>query len=203
MEFSDGSVFSFMPYYLPPELYAEDISENLTWLRKDHNLNDSEEAGLRFASECLRAEKNALRLIARAEQTSAGLSLKLEKRGHDRACIQKVLGYLNEIKLIDDRRFVRLWLASRLARRADSPRYLLRSLCSRGIDADDAKSGINAVLDLETECKLIKRYAEKLRKKKKYAEIIAKNKDNPERSKKFYLKNEGFSPQAIEIVCSE
>jgi len=45
-------------------------------------------------SPSLRAEKIALRLIARAEQCTSGLVRKLERRGFDSACISEVVSKL-------------------------------------------------------------------------------------------------------------
>ncbi|MCL2128065.1 MAG: regulatory protein RecX, partial [Treponema sp.] len=82
MELSDGSLFSFKTCYLPPVCEDESLcgpgAEGL-------EISAAEEEGFRFASSCLRAEKAALRLIARAEQNVFGLARKLEKRGHDAA----------------------------------------------------------------------------------------------------------------------
>jgi len=202
IELSDGSVFSFMPCYLPPSfdesLYTPEICG-------ERNLNDDEEQALRFASACMRAENAALKLIARAEQSSAGLRYKLEKRGHDRACVQRVIFRLQELLLLDERRFVRLWLESRIACRADSPRRLLANLCARGIDRDYAESGIKAALDTATELELLRRYVQKLEKRKNYTKIIGWNNNgkngDAERSLKYHLKSEGFSSLVTEMLA--
>jgi len=141
-----------------------------------------------------KAEKTALNLIARAEQCSAGLSRKLEKRKHDTSVINKVIFNLTEKKLIDDSRYSRFWLQSRL-RFTRSPRQLLSSLCAKGIDRDDAQSALKSVLDEETEYALLERFV------KIYEKKSAKKKDNHgdvTRSLKFLLKNEGFSFQAVQ-----
>ena len=134
----------------------------------------------------IQAEKAALRLIARAEQCSAGLTRKLEKRGYDSASINKVISNLCEINLLDDKRFARLWLLSHM-HLTRSPRRLLSSLCSRGIDLDDAKNTLKEVLDKETELALLERFAKKYTKKTDNKSEI-----------KFLLKNEGFSTKIIE-----
>jgi regulatory protein len=135
-------------------------------------------------------------LIARAEQCSFGLTRKLEKRGFDSACVSAVITRLLELKLVDDRRFAQLWLASRL-RPARSPRRLLSSLQSRGIDRDDAESALKTALDEETEFALLERFAKRLSKK---AERKGKEGIN---SIKFMLRNEGFSMQAIKQYLGE
>ena len=141
--------------------------------------------------EYIHAEKAALRLIARAEQCSAGLTRKLEKRGHDEKSICKVINHLTELNLIDDSRFARFWLQSRL-HFTRSPRQLLSALCARGIDRDDAEAAVKLVLNEETEAALLKKYVKKHSKRK------SGKKGDSARSIKFILKNEGFSHQAIQ-----
>jgi len=146
------------------------------------------------------AEKIALRLIARAEQCSAGLARKLEKRKCDPGAINEVISHLTEKKLIDDNRFACFWLQSRL-RFARSPRRLLSSLCARGIDHDDAQNALKEVLNEETEDALLSRFV------KKHARKISKKKTSESeddiRSLKFLLKGEGFSQAAIQKFCED
>ena len=201
IELSDGSVFSFMPCYLPPIFSDESLFTPGTC--EGRYLNTDEDEGLRFASACMRAEKAALKLIARSEQSFRGLSIKLEKRGHEAPCIQKVLSRLEELKLVDDERYVKLWLESRISRRANSPRHLLACLCRRGIDRSYAESGIKALLDAETELNLLHRYAKNIQKRKNFNGIINKNKTGPAGSLKYHLKCQGFSSQAIEMFLEQ
>jgi len=140
----------------------------------------------------LRAEKAALRLIARAEQCTGGLTRKLEKRGFDAACIGEVISKLTELKLLDDNRFSRLWLESRL-RLPRSPRRLLISLCARGIDREDAQTALKNVLDEDTELVLLKKFAKKYSRKVKGEPRLLKH----------LLKNEGFSRSAINQFLGE
>ena len=139
------------------------------------------------------AEKTALRLIARAEQCKSGLSRKLEKHKYDPAVIDEVISKFIESKLIDDSRYTRLWLQSRL-RLTRSPRQLLVSLCSKGIERDEAEAALRAVLDEETEYSLIERFVKKTQKK------AARKKNKSEeinRSLKSLLRMEGFSLEVI------
>jgi len=135
-----------------------------------------------FTSAC---QQTALRLIARAEQCSAGLRRKLEKRGFEPECINTVIEHLCTLNLIDDNRFAQLWLESKM-RLARSPRRLLIALNSRGIDRDDAETAIKNVLDEETEYALLLRFVKKQTRKKNTSE-------DAKRSLKYLLKNEGFS----------
>jgi len=158
--------------------------------------NPSEKDNSPFAAACLRAEKTALHLIARAEQNTCGLSRKLAKRGHEPACIQTVIARLCEANLVDDRRYARLWLGARINQRAASPRRLFAALCSRGIDHDDAEAALKETLDDETEQQLLERYVHKLQLRRKNSED-----DSPaaaRRSLRYTLKSEGFSSAAIQ-----
>jgi len=185
---SDGSLFSFRNCYLPPEIIETHLLNF-----SEHEITASEEAAFRHASACLRAEKTALRLIARAEQCCSGLKRKLEKRGHEASCVNAVMERLCDLSLLDDSRFARLWLESRL-RFTRSPRQLLSSLCSRGIDRDDAQTALKNVLDDEAEYSLLLRFVKKHEKK-----VKRKTGDDGDvsRTMKYLLKSEGFSHTAI------
>ncbi|MDR0289473.1 MAG: recombination regulator RecX [Treponema sp.] len=190
IELSDGSIFSYKVCYLPPD--SPDAVEGI-------EINSAEEEGFRFASGCLRAEKAALQLIARAEQNTFGLSRKLEKRGHSSACTHAVISQLCETGLLDDRRYGRLWLESRICRQASSPRRLFAALCAR-IDRHDAEAVLKETLNNdEAEQELLKRYAQKLRRKFETGD------EDPaaRRTFRYALKSEGFSSQAIQIFFEE
>ncbi|MDR1105057.1 MAG: recombination regulator RecX [Treponema sp.] len=159
LELSDGSLFSFRLFYLPPHFISDSSYDPGT--AEGRELGEGEEDALRFASACYRAERNALRLIARAEQSESGLAHKLERAGHERSCVRAVLARLSALDAVNDRRFAELWLLSRLGRRADSPRSLLASLRGRGIPGSDAEKSLKKVLDGDTEQDLLVRYAQK------------------------------------------
>ncbi|GHV54577.1 hypothetical protein AGMMS49579_15420 [Spirochaetia bacterium] len=191
IELSDGSLFSFRLCYLPSVFFDDSRYVPGTEISTD------EADAFRFAAACLRAEKAALGLVARAEQCVFGLSRKLERGGHQAACVRTVIDRLTELEIVDDRRFARLWLQSRLNHRADTPRKLLVGLCSRGIDRDAAGGALKSALHYEAEKALLDRY-------------IAKNRllgGGPEAadisSLKFRLKQEGFSSALIQHFREE
>lgn len=197
IEFSDGSLLSFRNCYLPPELSDADFNPNSA---EGRAVSAEEENALRFASACLSAEKAALRLIARAEQCTAGLRRKLEKRKHESACVNAVISRLCELRLLDDSRYAKLWLESRL-RFARSPRRLLSSLCARGIDRDDAEAALKTALDEDAETSLLVRFVKKYARKQ--ANSQTRGGEDAARSLKFLLKSEGFSHAAIQRFLDE
>jgi regulatory protein len=155
LELSDGSLFSFKSCYLPPVFFES------TRYTPGTELSADEEGYFRFASSCLRGEKAALRLVSRAEQTSMGLTRKLEKAGHSAPCVKAVLARLRELEVLDDSRYARMWLQSRLSHRADGPLRLLAALRSRGIPRQDAEEALREALSPPVERALLERFLNK------------------------------------------
>ena len=180
-EFSDGSRLLFSIGYLP-----EDFNANL---EGGLELSGQEEEALQFASSCYLAEKVALRLIARAEQSSLGLTAKLERRGHGSPVVKAVVSRLVERNLLNDERFAKLWVHSRLSYgKAQSPLWLRVSLGKKGIDRTLSVKAVETLLDPETEYALLLKYLEKAG--------ISDGKN--ENYLKTQLKNEGFSFEVLE-----
>ncbi|MCL2190705.1 MAG: recombination regulator RecX [Treponema sp.] len=194
---SDGSSLSFRVCYLSPDLVDTSLcTHESADTIEGRELSPDEVASLRFAAACLDAEKAALQLIARAEQTVFGLGQKLAKRGHDSACSKTVIARLCGQGLLDDFRYARLWLDSRVSRGGSSPMRLLAALRAKGIGREDAESAMREALDDEAEQRLLERFAQK-RQGGKYGTDLRHMEDSARRSLKYLLKSEGFSSQAI------
>jgi regulatory protein len=182
---SDGSRLSLKIPYLPGE-YRE--SERYF---PGKELSLPEETALRFAAACYRAERVALRLVARAEQTRRGLSLKLQRRGHPGPAAQAVVSRLISLELLSDERYALRWLRSRLSRSGESPLRLFAALRRRGIDTGTAREALGSALDFETETALLEGY---LRKRRPPVRRSALGR---------LLKREGFSVRVIEGLPEE
>ena len=186
-ELSDGSELSFSTYYLPEEVKP-------VFCKEDQELASREEEAFRFAAACYLAEKAALKLIARAEQNSMGLTAKLEQRGHKTAAVKAVVLRLLDRNLLNDERYSELWLRSRLSRgKRISPRWLLVSLGKRGIDRNSSHRALQKVLNPETEYTLLLKYVEK----------TGVPGDEKEEIPRAWLKCEGFSSAVLDkYFCS-
>ena len=147
-----------------------------------------------FDELCLKAEKIALNLIARAEQNSFGLKMKLKRKKIDSSVVNTVVKGLLDRGLLDDSRFAVLWLRSRLAQGRDrSPNRMLVSLAQRGIGRDISLKALKKVLDEETEYNLLLKYIEKAC----FSETLKACPPRPEITR-IVLKNEGFSSEMID-----
>ena len=186
-EFSDGTSLLFSTDYLSKAAFPD--REELPGLfEPGRELSPCEENAFRFAAACHRAEKIALRLIARAEQNSFGLTAKLERRHFDAAVTRAVVSRLLDQNLLNDVRYAEIWIRSRLSlKKAPTPQWLLVSLRRRGIDRNSSIKALDKAIDPQTEYELLLKYLEKTR-------------FSPEK-RAFYLraqlKREGFSSEAI------
>ena len=191
IELSDGSSLLLTTDYLNDNSLSDGkLSEggNSALLETGRQLSSGEEYALRFAAACYRAERIALKLVARAEQGSLGLTVKLERRGFEAEVAKAVVLRLMERNLLDDGRFAELWLRSRLAlKKAPSPQWLLVALGKRGIGRTSSLKALDKVLDPQTEYALLLKYLEKVRfpKGKRAFSLRAQ------------LKHEGFSSETI------
>lgn len=111
-------------------------------------LDEESDRRVRLAAEVRSAELRALSLLARAEQSTRMLRVKLASRGFGEDAVRLALSRLEAAGLADDARFSRAYVASRLSRRTgrEGPATLIAALRARGIDSDTAASAVAAVL---------------------------------------------------------
>jgi regulatory protein len=158
------------------------------------------------ATEFLKAEQAALRLIARAEQCSRALASKLERKNHHPDVVCSIIGRLTELNLVNDRRYAELWLKSRISCGYKGPRALLALLQARGIDREDAEAALAASLTPDVEAALLRRCLTKTRLVKARfnkprqgmarQSLAAQNPAQP--NIRLFLKMQGFSADAIQ-----
>jgi regulatory protein len=181
---SDGSLFFCALRYLPPEYRTENF------FTSGRNLSDDETAALRQSSTCLRAEKAALNLVARAEQYNAGLRCKLYRKGYDKASIEMVLGTLAERGFLDDKRYALAWIRYRIIL-GDSPRKIKLKLEKKGLDRALVEESMAESLDSETERALLQKFLGLLKLKEAGVEGDSRN-------LRKQLRFEGFSKEILE-----
>jgi SOS response regulatory protein OraA/RecX len=109
----------------------------------------------------LSARNAALRLVSRAEQCTFLLTQKLLKKGFEVGTVKAVVLELTDANIVNDERFSHMWLRSRIAMRADTPRRITAALRAKGIDRVTAVQAVKFCLDRETESALLARFVKK------------------------------------------
>ncbi len=184
---SDGSLFYIRTVYMDPPIPLD----RPTVLPRE--LTEGEGQDILFAAECFRAERAALRLIARSEQSSFALARKLEQKGFPEAAVRRVLERLETLRLVDDQRFAELWIEDRLLRRVEGPGKLIALLQARGIDRRIAEAAVRKAVSETVEMDLIRRFIHQKR-------LDSQNGDFAFRQT---LRKSGFSPSAIRRSLEE
>ena len=187
LELNDGTSIPLKAEYLPEEILSGGDFYSKFKEAGEYEPGPGEEEVFRHAADCYRAEKTALRLIARSEQYSRGLIFKLESRGFSAGTAKTVVYGLIDRNLLDDLRYAELWVNSH-RKKTKSPGWLMAGLRKKGIDADTAAKALKKALDPETEYSMLLNY------------LDSSGKKEPTLEKGFLrakLKNEGFSHSAI------
>ncbi len=127
-------------------------------------LDEEKSAELIHAGRIFLAERQALSLLARAEQSSGGLTLKLARKGFTQQEAVPALVFLQEKGFLDDYRFASVWISSRLRRHPDGRRNLVYGLVSRGVPMAVAHRAVDDICDGTTEEQSCEKVASKLLK---------------------------------------
>ncbi len=186
---SDGSLFFIRLNYLSRD-FRTTITSGLS--SKDLfpiEISEEEYQDLVKSAECLRAERKALQLISRAEQSRQGLVHKLEQRGYSEDVVRRVLDRLADLDFINDRRFAAAWIRTQISlSHTKSKMQLVTGLMKRGLDIRTAASMVNELYSANLETEAIVYYI-----KKKRIDICTIDRCRIMQ----ILHGAGFSPQAI------
>jgi regulatory protein len=127
----------------------EELGLSASALIPGSELDDAAGEILALAAEAHEAERRGLALLARAEQSSFMLRLKLEARGFSPRAAGIALDRLRAKRFLDDRRFAAAYAASRLGRlssKAEGPASLVAALRARGIERATAAETVAELL---------------------------------------------------------
>ena len=139
-----------------------------------------------------RAWESALRLLNYRERSRKELTDKLAEKKYTRETVLKVVKRLEELELLDDEKFSRLWVRSRLRFKPRSAWLISRELRDKGIDEELIRRIVEEEFTPEQEMEAAMILAEK--RFEHYLE------DEPTRARRklfAYLARRGFSPDMI------
>jgi SOS response regulatory protein OraA/RecX len=136
-----GSSFIAVPEQL------ESLGLPASALMAGAELDEAASALLALAAEAHEAERRGSALLARAEQSTFMLRIKLEQRGFSARATSLALERLAAGGWLDDGRFARAYASSRLARRPEGPASLAAALRARGVDPETTATAIREILE--------------------------------------------------------
>ncbi|MBI9096932.1 MAG: regulatory protein RecX [Spirochaetaceae bacterium] len=117
---------------------------------------------LEVESDSIKALQKAGELIARAEQSSGGLYIKLKKKGFSDIACSSAVESVVDAGLLDDERFAQFWIASRLRKHPEGRTMLYKGLVTRGVKPEKAKSAIRSSVSEEDLQKAVLKAGKKL-----------------------------------------
>ena len=138
------------------------------------------------------ARESALRFLTYREHSTKELRRKLQKKGFNEEILEILLSRLKEIALLDDERFAKMWLESRIRKGTLGRHRIIQELRQKGISTSIIKTLLETEFDYETELKLaIKQLEKKLH--------TIREDDNQKRRSKLYnfLRRRGFDNELI------
>lgn len=162
------------------EVFIDNDVCSANYLKKGDELSEEKLNALIFESQYVRAKSRAVWYLDRKDRTSKELYNKLCQAGFDKKAAAKVIGRLQEVGLIDDRRFAENY-AFRLTEGNVSKREALQKMLQKGVPYDMAKE-VLAECDSDENAQITalieKKYRNKLLaengKEKVYAALIRK-----------------------------
>ncbi|MBN1519691.1 MAG: regulatory protein RecX [Spirochaetales bacterium] len=136
-----GSLFRFKPRYLSG---SQDGGEQASGGDAEPGPgSEYPEDALLAAVQATDAEEKALALLARAEQTRAGLARKLGAKRFPSEAVDAALDELEGAGLLSDRRFALSWARQRSRSRAEGPVSLRAGLAARGVGRADIQAALD------------------------------------------------------------
>ncbi len=111
------------------------------------------------------AKQKAYSLLASSEQSSFRLKQKLMYRGFSESISSETVRSLISEGLVDDERYSRMWVSSRLRRKAEGPSKLTASLLARGIARETAERVIASLMEEISPKELLMRAIESMHHK--------------------------------------
>jgi len=132
--------------------------------------------------------------LARREHSRYELYKKLNRKEYNRSNINKVLNELEEKDYINDERFARSWIRSRLRLKPRGKRLIKKELTQKGVSKSLQDRLIFELVSEEKELEMAKNLSKKWLNRKR-------SKENLDRKLYRYLSNKGFSSNiAITIL---
>lgn len=138
------------------------------------------------------------RLLRYRPRSSKELCERLKQRKVDQAVIDKIIENFKRRRLLDDKRFARLWALNRIGDKPSSLTMIKQELAIKGIETEVIDDTLGQIKQDFDEYEIAKGLAEK-----KVRLLTSLNKMKAKRRLFDYLKRRGFSSDIIFKVLNE
>ncbi|NLP28565.1 MAG: recombination regulator RecX [Clostridia bacterium] len=145
----------------------------------------------------MKAKNSALRYIERTYKTEKEMQDKLFKKGYDKVTIKKVTSFLQEYKLLDDRKYAERYIKDK--QKTAGKNKIKYDLLRKGISQEIIESVLE---NIESDCEETNA---KLLAEKKYRTILKRETDRRKVYEKLlrYLVSKGFSWELSKSVIEK
>ena len=148
--------------------------------------------------ELRRAWESALRLLIYRERSRKELKDKLEGKKYSPEAVSATIGKLERLDLLNDEKFARLWVNSRINFKPRSAWLIERELGQKGIESETARTILEELLPPEREREAARQLAERRFR------LYRGQPPEASRRKLFsYLARRGFSPGLVREIVNE
>ena len=127
-----------------------------------------------------------IKYLARREHSRYELYKKLNRKDYNRSNINQILDELEDKDYINDERFARSWIKSRLRLKPRGPRLIKKELAQKGVAKSLQDRLIFELVSEEKELEMAEKLSRKWLRKKR-------DKENLDKKLYRYLSNKGFS----------
>lgn len=119
------------------------------WVRVGQEITDEDIKHLKALDAVEVAMQRALNFLSYRDRTEQEIRKNLQKHGHDDNVIQKVINKLEEMGLINDRKFAQSWVENRKEFHPRSRKALAIELARKGIDQNVINETLESVDDYQ------------------------------------------------------
>ncbi|MEW6685752.1 MAG: RecX family transcriptional regulator [Candidatus Edwardsbacteria bacterium] len=172
----------------------EEIIQRLG-LQEDQIVDEKELKKIIFEEEKRKAREYALNLLSIRPRTKKELEQRLKRKEFETEIISKVISRLEEVGLIDDEKFARLWTESRLASKPMGPNRLKEELWQKGISPEIIEESLKEFTNKDEQIGIAKELV-----KRKTRQYVSLSPEVMKRRLMGFLSRRGFSYEIIKEV---
>ncbi len=145
-----------------------------------------------------KAKEYSFLLLSSRQRSVWEIEQKLSQKGYQEITVDKVIAYLSELHLLDDREFARAWIEGRLRAKPMGSHRLALELRRKGLDAQLIKECLAEYFEGLDEVEIARSLA--FKRRKRYKDLAP---ETIKRRLQNFLLRRGFSYQVISEALND